>query len=137
MTNRITTLAFQGQESDTIQLEAGVPQGSSLLPILFLFYNAGLLELCENRRLQTIAVGFVDNTNILAYSLSMASNCRALEKVHTECLKWARKHGIQFALNKYKLIHFTRRQRAFDLTEIIQLEGTTKEPSPDIRVLGV
>ncbi|EDN11316.1 predicted protein [Histoplasma mississippiense (nom. inval.)] len=45
MTNRKSTIAFEGQESDTFDIPAGIPQGSPLSPILFLFYNEELAEL--------------------------------------------------------------------------------------------
>jgi retron-type reverse transcriptase len=44
LTERTTTLLVDGEESAPRQLAAGVPQGSPLSPILFLFYNALLLE---------------------------------------------------------------------------------------------
>jgi hypothetical protein len=40
MTDRTTTLVVQRQESGPFPVEAGVPQGSTLPAILFLFYNA-------------------------------------------------------------------------------------------------
>jgi Reverse transcriptase (RNA-dependent DNA polymerase) len=50
MTDRTTTLIVQGQESEAFPVEAGVPQGSTLSPILFLFYNAELLDICDQPR---------------------------------------------------------------------------------------
>ena len=41
---RRTRIAYTGHESDWIETKAGIPQGSPLSPILFLFYIAGLLE---------------------------------------------------------------------------------------------
>ncbi len=72
----------------------------------------------------------------MAYSQSTAGNCRKLEKVHSKCLVWAKRFGLKFAPQKYELIHFTR-QRAYDLSATIQLEGTTLEPKESVRVLGV
>jgi len=60
-------------------------------------------------------IGFADDLNALAYSKSTQQNCQKLEELHTECLEWASRHGISFALDKYKLVHFTRSTRKFDL----------------------
>ncbi len=43
---------------------------------------------------------------------------------------------MRFTPSKYELIHFTRSRR-FDLGASVRLGGTEKQPSPDIRVLGV
>jgi retron-type reverse transcriptase len=53
----------------------GIPQGSPVSPILYLFYNADLLESCENLRLYMSATGFVDDVNILMYGESTERNC--------------------------------------------------------------
>jgi Reverse transcriptase (RNA-dependent DNA polymerase) len=86
MTNRKTRLVVQGIESVTLQVNAGVPQGSPLSPILFLFYNAELLEICNRSGVRTAGIGFVDDINILAYGPSTDSNCRQLERTHERCL---------------------------------------------------
>jgi Reverse transcriptase (RNA-dependent DNA polymerase) len=49
---------------------AGIPQGSCISPILYLFYNADLLDICENTTLRTSATGFIDDINILTHSTS-------------------------------------------------------------------
>jgi hypothetical protein len=48
------------------RVNVGIPQNSLLSPILYLFYNADLLENCENASLRTSPIGFVD-VNILTY----------------------------------------------------------------------
>jgi hypothetical protein len=52
------------------RVNAGIPQGSPLLLILYLFYNADLLEDCENASLRISPIGFVDDVNILIYGLT-------------------------------------------------------------------
>jgi len=63
-----------------------VLQGFLLLLILFLFYNAELLDLCYNPIARTLVVRFVDNVNILVYSLNTEGNYRQLETIHKKCL---------------------------------------------------
>ncbi|TQS37847.1 hypothetical protein Golomagni_01666 [Golovinomyces magnicellulatus] len=44
ITGRRTKIQFSGHCSDWIYTESGIPQGSPLLPILFLFYVSELLD---------------------------------------------------------------------------------------------
>ena len=137
MTDRKTTLVVQGEESANLQVNAGVPQGSPLSPILFLFYNAELLEICNASGIRTSGIGFMDDVNMLAYGSSTEGNCRQLERTHRKCIAWSKRFGLQFAPQKYELVHFTRRRNAFNLAATVDLEGLTIEPTPNARVLGV
>ena len=64
---RSTTILINGEETSPRQLLAGVPQGSPLSPILFLFYNALLLEALNQPDLCLSAIGFADDINLLTY----------------------------------------------------------------------
>jgi hypothetical protein len=136
LSNRETTIVADGEETAPRQLLAGVPQGSPLSPILFLFYNAPLLEGLNQPGQQLSAVGFADDINLLTYSESTASNCAALESAHEQCLEWASKHGMRFAPQKYTLTHFTQRN-GFDLEAPVRIQGRTIAPSPVVRILGL
>jgi len=51
-----------GYESDIAEIEyAGIPQGSPLSPLLYVFYNADLVERAINSH--GGAIGFVDDFN--------------------------------------------------------------------------
>src|SRR5436190_20383168 len=55
--DRSTHLRFNGTTSEEIQTEAGVPQGSPLSPILYMYYNAELLDvprIYEERTVQSL-----------------------------------------------------------------------------------
>ena len=43
---------------------------------------------------------------------------------------------MRFALDKYTLTHFTRRQ-GFDLQVPVRLQGIVVEPEPVVRILGL
>ena len=53
-------------------------QDFSLFLILYLFYNANLLKMCNNIKLQVSITSFVNNINILMYRKSIKCNCRML-----------------------------------------------------------
>ena len=137
LTDRTTTLVVQGQESDPFRIQYGVPQGSTLSPILFILYASELLEICNRPKARVSAIGFADDTNILTYSTSTEANCRTLEGVHMQCLRWAARHGMKFAPAKYELIHFTRSRTKFNLEASAYFGGTEKQPAAEARVLGV
>ncbi len=61
------------------EIDVGISQESS---ILYLFYNADLLEACNNLRLRTSVTEFVDDVSILIYSTSTKENCRNIEKMY-------------------------------------------------------
>ena len=75
---RSARLMFDGEVSEPIQIQAGVPQGSPLSPILFLLYIASLYKALEKHGNLTI-IGFADNTNLLVASRNIQENCQRLK----------------------------------------------------------
>ncbi|RAQ99830.1 reverse transcriptase [Stemphylium lycopersici] len=132
---RTTRLRLGRYKSDSMPTETGIPQGSTMSPILFLLFMADLPAKLNSRN--TSASGFVDDTNILAWSDSTEENCRILQKKHKECEEWARKHGARFAPEKYQLIHFSRARNRHNMQAPITIQGHTTEPSSELRVLGI
>jgi len=111
LTERRTKIAFSGFESDWVPTRSGIPQGSPLSPTLFLFFISELLTTFERPEGETMAFGFVDDTNLVTWGTLAQANCRRLESAHNQCIAWAKRHGARFAPDKYQLIHFTRRRR--------------------------
>ena len=119
LSKRQTIISISRHQLVLYQVLGRAPQESLLFLILFLFYNTKLISLCLGPR--TIAIGFINNTNILAYRKSTATTYRALEEAYAYCLLQARKFEIKFTLSKYKLIYFTYQRQAFNLLAIVQL----------------
>lgn len=135
LSDRVTYLAFAGFNSEAIPTTNGIPQGSSLSPILFLFFASELLLKLGGDTIS--ALGFVDDTNIITFSRSTEDNCRALEEAHKECEEWARTHGSHFAPDKYVLTHFTRHRKRFNMEAKVNITGFSGEPSPVVKILGI
>ena len=91
-TKRSPTLVFDDSESFPISIHCGAPQGSPLSPILFLFYISELHETVHTPSSGVSALGFADDTNLLAFSHSLKSNLLKLKNIYLKCLSWAARH---------------------------------------------
>lgn len=112
LTDRLTILKTNEYTSEKIYISTGIPQGSPLSPILFLFYNLPLLEKL-NLEPNTHLTRFVDNIAILVESNTTKDNNTKLLNIHKRiCKSWAMQHGSKFAPEKYQLGHLTRKRSA-------------------------
>ncbi|KAJ9137654.1 Endonuclease/exonuclease/phosphatase [Pleurostoma richardsiae] len=134
LSDRSTTLKLQEYTAPSTPIQTGIPQGSPVSPILYLFYNADLIEASKTE--DTEAVGYIDDVSILAVGPTAQRNCKTLKSLHRKAEEWAKKHGSQFAPAKYELVHFTRDPKA-NSTHALRLPHATIQASPSCRYLGV
>ncbi len=137
LTDRETSLTLGRMISRPEPAETGIPQGSPVSPILFLFFNAPLIERCAEAKLKLQVGGFVNDIYLLAYRKSTKVNCETLRKAHEICLQWAGTHGATFAPKKYELIHLIRSLGKFNMRASVDLGSVTAKPKANIRVLGL
>ena len=137
LSNRATSITLGGRTSPVEEVRTGIPQGSPVSPILFLFFNTPLIEEYARAKLPVQVGGFVDDIHLLTYSKSTEANCRQLEQAHKICQEWARTYGATFALQKYELVHLTRTPRKYNMAEPVKFEGAEIDPNTSIRVLGL
>jgi hypothetical protein len=65
--------------------EQGVPQGHSLSPIPFLFYNVNLVDVCYSTDLPAFGICFVDDANVLAFVKGTEETSPVLKNIHSNC----------------------------------------------------
>ncbi len=110
-----TLLIFNKQTSDMREINADISQRSFISSIFFLFFNASLIKKCKALRIKIEVLDFVNDINILVYNRFTEEICRTLSKAHNVCAKWACTHDATFASEKYKLTHFTRKSKRFNM----------------------
>lgn len=139
--NRSTTIRLTEGDSDKYDIQTGIPQGSPISPILYLFYNADLADICSGEG--HVSPMYIDDVNVLVRGPDAQTNCRTVEALHPKLKDWADKHASVFAPEKFKLMHFskpTRRNKgnaANDMSASCNIEGNTLEPKDSARLLGI
>ena len=136
LSNRRTRITIDGYESAEHCVETGIPQGSPLSPVLYIFYNAGLIEEC-NIDEGSATVGYIDDAAILAWGNATTETCQKLATSLEQAQRWAATHASKFAPEKFQLTHFTRARTRHDVTRGIDTTWCHIEPQPTCRYLGV
>ena len=132
---RTATIQINGQSSEVRSLpQAGLPQGSPLSPILFLFFNADLVQ----RHIDSYggAVAFVDDFTAWVTGPTAQSNRQGIEAIINDALDWERRSGATFEAEKTAIIHFTRKPHKSN-AEPFNIKGQDVLPKTHVKILGV
>ena len=135
--NRNITLIIKKYTQVKRRVNVSIPQNSSFFSILYLFYNANLLKMCENVKLRFNVTDFVNDINILTYNEFIKRNCEMLKKAWNKTLKWAKRHEFKFNEQKRELIYFSRTSKKYNMKINITLKKHRMNASTDFRILKI
>ncbi len=119
------------------KINVNISQRFFISSILFLFFNASLIEKCKALRIKIKVLNFINDINILAYNRFIEEICRTLSRVHNVCMKWACTHDATFASEKYEFTHFIRKSKRFNMMISIQIKSSVIKLKSDVQVLKV
>ena len=127
-------VSINGFESSKLDIKCGVPQGSTLGPLLFLLYINDLRFSLK----RSTASHFAGDTSITYASRKMKS----LETVLNQDLKttsdWLKANRLSLNIDKSKLILFKSKRKRFNNNNIsIKINGCKMEPSNHVKYLGL
>jgi hypothetical protein len=133
---RKASVVVNGQVTETVKIpQAGLPQGSKISPILFLFFNADLVTSKLTRHEGAIA--FVDDYTAWVTGSSAEQNTvRLQETIIPKAEHWEKSSGATFEAEKTSFIHFTRSPKN-DTQGTLAMKGELIHPQNEVKVLGV
>ena len=103
LSNRLAKTCVEGQYSETVNVKAGVPQGSRLGPLLFLvFINDIVTDLESTPQI------FADDTTLLTAASDTHETTSILNRDLTRIAAWAKKFKVTFNSDKTKEIIFSK-----------------------------
>ena len=132
---RTATIQVNGYTSPKRPLpQAGLPQGSPLSPILFLFFNADLVQQRINNNSGSIAV--IDDYTAWVTGPSAEANYVGIQQIVEKALQWEKSSGATFEISKTALVHFTRTESRSSPAPI-SIRGVMIPPKSEAKILGV
>jgi ribonuclease HI len=134
LSNRQARVRFNGVLSAWMTMRQGLPQGSVLAPLLFLFYINTLAEILPTNVINSL---FADDVEILATAdarnAAQANAQRAVDIV----TKWSREWKLNLNAAKSEVAYFTNWTGESSWRPEIFIDGKSIEYSPTPRLLGV
>jgi hypothetical protein len=101
-------LKFNNFTSEWFQLDNRIGQGDPLSMILYLFYNADMLEIAKG--INKKGLGYVDNKALIA----IAKTFEEMHQILANMMKrqgggfqWSKSHNSEFETEKLNLVDFT------------------------------
>ena len=102
--NRKQVVVVEGLKSDTLEVQAGVPQGSRLGPLLFIIYITDI-----TRDLESEITIFADDTTLLATGKDPFITAQQLNRDLIKISDWAKRWKVSFNANKSKDMIFSNK----------------------------
>ena len=136
-------MIIEGNTMERHPVDAGVPQGSPVSPILFAMYTSGLIKWVEEYVLETEGLSFVDDLGWVATERDVNHVVSILERCAARSIEWVTRQGLQFDTAKTQAALFMRRRGHRSnlrpkLTEMIRVgSGVIRFNTQATRCLGV
>lgn len=145
LSDRFITLRLPQSTSESTLINIGIPQGSPMSSLLFLFFMAPLLKMLSTKRVNGVwfkAFAYVDDTYLVVASQSYEQNCKALKTIHDSIMEWSGETGLTFSAKKYSVMHFNNPyEKADDCKLLPDIKGVAGNADcfkdEKVKVLGV
>ena len=132
LTNRCMQIKFDGFMLDWIDVDNGIVQGDLLSMILYLFYNADLME--DMGKMETM-VGYMDDVNFYAEGCTFDAAYAKLSDMMTQeggGQDWSKLHNSKFKMSKLTLVGFSH----WHVQDPARLGKLKAEPWPNLSLCG-
>lgn len=134
LTGRVARVRFNGEEGKSVLMRQGVPQGSVLSPLLFLFVIDRLRDVLSPNL--TVSL-FADDVAIMSSSVDRDEAVREVESGVTAVSEWSKKHKLILNPSKCEIGFFSNAAKDSTFKPEIRLDGRILTVNPEPVFLGV
>ena len=133
LSNRKQYTEFDSHQSEVLNMQCGVPQGSILGPLLFLLYINDIV----NASPILSYILFADDTTLLYADRNLDNVFSVLNNELPKLISWIRVNKLSLNVDKSNYILFHCNNKPIDLNYIILLNNVELEQKSCIKFLGI
>ena len=134
LTGRTTRLKFDDYISEVIDIANGIGQGDPLSMLLYILYNADLLDIPDSPTEEDV-LGYVDDIALLATGNDFKETTNRLKDMMTKDeggIQWSKSHNSKFEVSKSVVLHMSRKT----MPDPDSANGRIPLPKPDLLLEG-
>jgi hypothetical protein len=130
LSNRTTTLSFDGRTDTEQPIHTGIPQGSPTSLILFLIYLCPLFDTLQSAHPILWTPRYIDDVALIVHGQTREENAWALEAATHTAFNWAQVNAVVFDDSKSEMLYFhkSRTDEHNDATNVHLPNGTIVTP---------
>ena len=117
LSNRRAMLVIDGRTGETRDIQAGLPQGSPVSPVLFILSVSALFQWLEDRHSTLQAISFVDDVGLVIECDELEDGTRQLERIATDTMRWGLDNKVEFEVSKTEVLLFSRRKKVLQAAD--------------------
>ena len=133
LSDRQQLVCYNGNTSDICNLSIGVPQGTILVPTLFVLY----INDFSNNIGPAICIRYADDTSIVACDYNITALQSKLQASTEKATEWLTNNRLLVNSNKCSCMLIGSRQRIKNLSLNIYIVGNTLEMCTHTKLLGI
>jgi hypothetical protein len=111
LSDRRAMLVIDRRMVQTHAVQAGLPQGSRVSPVLFILSVSALFQWLEDRHSTLQAISFVDDIGLVVECDELDEGTRRLERIAKDTMQWGSDNKIEFEVSKTEVLLFSRRSK--------------------------
>ena len=135
LSNRSQYVLVDGCHSKLVNVLSGVPQGSVLVPLLFLLYTSELLGILENK-----LIGYADDSTFIAVVPSPGARVTVAESLNRDLVRlnsWCALWGMKLNESKTKTMIVSRSRTMHLQSPSLTIDGTVLKESDYLDGSGI
>jgi len=111
LSDRRALLVIDGRTGETRDIQAGLPQGSPVSPVLFILSISTMFQWSKDRHAMLQTISFVDDVALVFECSDLKEGIRQLEGVAGNALQWGSDNKVEFEVSKTEVLVFSKRRK--------------------------
>lgn len=132
LSDRSQLVEFDGVRSATLTLSKGVPQGSVLGPLLFLFFINEIPEISKN-----FTIMFADDISLLCPRSTLSLSLDSAQESLDSCCNYFCKNNLLLNTSKTVFMNFTPRISVYYESFLLKVQNRSIAQVPHTKFLGL